>query len=186
MDRPHRSVHEQASTYPGNVLIKLADSRTASRNLDFDSSGTMNVSINTFCMVPLNFGQSSRIGRRFVITFHILDTYMGGPETDWIQAYASAAGRKAAEMAEQSAKLAAQRIPDAEASRPLVGYAGNYRDRWYGDVDVLLTDGKLRIGFTKSPRLAGSLSPWGKDTFLVSLGRSDTECGRADRLRRGS
>jgi hypothetical protein len=46
-------------------------------------------------------------------------------------------------------------------------YAGLYRDAWYGDVAVHTVNGVLRMSFTKSPRLVGTLSPWSKDRFLV-------------------
>src|SRR5882762_5064857 len=101
------------------------------------------------------------------ITFHILDTYMGARETNWIEAYAASAKLDAARKAEESAKRAAERLSDARPSHALASYAGTYRDRWYGDIVVWLDGGELRLRFRKPPRLVGSLSPWRKDTFLV-------------------
>lgn len=101
------------------------------------------------------------------ITFHILDSYMGAPETNWIEAYAASARLDAAREAEESAKQTAERLSGAMPSHALASYAGTYRDRWYGDIVVWREGDELRVRFTKSPRLVGSLSPWRKDTFLV-------------------
>jgi len=113
------------------------------------------------------------------ITLHVLDGYLGAPKTDWIEAYAVSTQLVAAQMSEQSATRAAERRPDARPSRPLANYAGTYHDRWYGDIDILLVDGTLRLSFTKSARLIGSLSPWRDDTFLV---RWDDRTLNADAL----
>jgi CubicO group peptidase (beta-lactamase class C family) len=101
------------------------------------------------------------------ITFHVLDSYLGGAAGNWIQAYAAATRIDAKDIAEADAKIQSGRIKDASPTRALGSYVGTYRDRWYGDVAIRLDQGQLRMTFTKSPRLVGSLSPWSKDTFLV-------------------
>jgi hypothetical protein len=53
------------------------------------------------------------------ITFHILDTYIGALETNWIEAYAASAKLDAARKAEESAKQAAERLSDARPSHAL-------------------------------------------------------------------
>jgi hypothetical protein len=113
------------------------------------------------------------------ITLHILDGYLGASKANWIEAYAASAKLAATQMMEQRAKQAADRIPDAKPAHPLASYARTYHDRWYGDIDIRLVDGELRLHFTKSPRLVGSLSPWRDDTFLV---RWDDRTLNADAL----
>ena len=52
-------------------------------------------------------------------------------------------------------------------SLPLAGYAGGYRDAWYGDVFVEQSGGKLRLRFGKTAQLVGTLEHWQHDTFIV-------------------
>jgi CubicO group peptidase (beta-lactamase class C family) len=113
------------------------------------------------------------------ITFRVLDAYLHAPDTDWIGAYAASARLEQTRRAAQDAERAAERDANARPSQALANYAGTYRDPWYGAVKVWLEAGQLRIRFTKSPRLVGSLSAWGKDTFLV---RWDDRTLNADAL----
>jgi hypothetical protein len=46
-------------------------------------------------------------------------------------------------------------------------YAGTYRDPWYGDIAVAQEGGKLRMRFSKTPQLVGTMTPWQHDTFIV-------------------
>jgi CubicO group peptidase (beta-lactamase class C family) len=113
------------------------------------------------------------------ITLHILDAYLGVPNSDWIGAFSAYDKLVASETAAQSAKRDGERLPGAAPAHSLTTYRGNYRDRWYGDVDVQLEQGTLRMRFSKSPRLIGSLTPWRGDTFLV---RWDDRTLNADAL----
>ena len=113
------------------------------------------------------------------ITSRVLDGYLGAPRTNWIEAYAASTKLAANQVLEQRAKQAADYVPDAKPSRPLASYANTYHDRWYGDINIRLVDGELRLRFTKSPRLVGWLSAWRDDTFLV---RWDDRTLNADAL----
>jgi CubicO group peptidase (beta-lactamase class C family) len=101
------------------------------------------------------------------ITLHVLDGYMGAPDTRWIEAYAEAARLKEAARVRADAIRMPARATEARPAHPWTSYLGVYHDQWYGDVDVRRVNGDLRVKFTKSPRLAGSLSPWSGDTLLV-------------------
>ncbi|HEV7777468.1 MAG TPA: serine hydrolase [Luteibacter sp.] len=101
------------------------------------------------------------------IVYHVLDAYMHAPATDWVGAYADAAALSRKKIADRTAAVAASRSPTDKPSQPLAKYAGRYNDRWYGDIDVSMEHGGLRIDFTKSQRMLGSLQPWKHDTFLV-------------------
>jgi len=59
------------------------------------------------------------------------------------------------------------RNEDSRPSLNLEDYAGTYRDRWYGDIELSLENGILRIDFTHTPSLIGSLEHWQYDTFVV-------------------
>ena len=55
----------------------------------------------------------------------------------------------------------------SKPSLPLDGYAGTYRDPWYGDIKVAKQDGKLVMSFSKTAQLTGTLVPWQHDTFIA-------------------
>lgn len=105
-------------------------------------------------------------GIRDAVIFHVLDEYFGRPKTDWIGAYAQAVALESQQSAEAPRKQAT-RAPGTPSSKPLASYAGVYRDAWYGDVEVSQVSEALRVRFMQSPRLLGSLQPWGADTFLA-------------------
>jgi len=99
------------------------------------------------------------------ITLHILDSFLHAPPTDWIAAYADAAKLKAAKAGDVAPWL---HPPEhVKLTLPLAKYAGRYNDDWYGDVVIERKGTGLRLRFTKTPRLVGSLIPWNHDTFLV-------------------
>jgi hypothetical protein len=53
------------------------------------------------------------------------------------------------------------------AALPLESYAGTYNDAWYGDVKISYEQDKLRINFTHTPMLQGTLEHYNDDTFIV-------------------
>lgn len=100
-------------------------------------------------------------------TLRVLDAYLQAPRTDWTSAYLSARG-SAQEKAEKSwQEHVAKRDLRSKPSLPLKGYAATYRDAWYGDILVEEQAGQLRIRFSKTPDLVGTLSHWQHDTFVV-------------------
>ena len=64
-------------------------------------------------------------------------------------------------------KAAAKRNANSRPSLPLAGYAGRYRDAWYGDVVIEEHGGKLTISFTHTRLLTGDLEHWQYDTFVA-------------------
>jgi CubicO group peptidase (beta-lactamase class C family) len=101
------------------------------------------------------------------ITMAILDQYMKAPATDWIAAYdvLVKAGEKTA--AEAMAKAGAKRNAASKPSLALAGYAGRYRDPWYGDVTIKEEGGKLVMRFSHTPDLTGEMEHWQYDTFIA-------------------
>ncbi len=100
------------------------------------------------------------------ITYHVLDHYLGGETTDWVEAYRKAQLRRDEITAEAEKQTAASRDAASNPSLPLREYAGTYRDRWYGDIEIAL-DEHLVLRFTRSPSLVGDLEHWQHDTFVV-------------------
>ena len=101
------------------------------------------------------------------IAYHIVDSYLGAPSTDWLAAYRALTARQDAEVARRVAQSAAARDAASRPSRPLPVYAGIYRDAWYGDVEIASRGEGLTIRFTKTPALAGRLEHWQQDTFVA-------------------
>ena len=101
------------------------------------------------------------------VTYTILDHYLGAPETDWVAPFLAQAkmGETGAEEAVKQA--AAKRNATSRPSLPLAGYAGRYRDAWYGDVAIEEHSGKLTISFTHTRQLTGDLEHWQYDTFVA-------------------
>lgn len=106
-------------------------------------------------------------GDRRAVMFHILDHYVGAPETDWIGVLDKAHGEMAARAA-AAVNAAPSPIMGANArpSLPLARYAGAYEDPWYGAMTVLNRgDGGLGIRFERTPGMEGRLEPLGGDRF---------------------
>jgi CubicO group peptidase (beta-lactamase class C family) len=105
----------------------------------------------------------------YAITLHIMDVYLQNPNFDWLKAFLEAEQQAQARLAakKQSEKII-ELAPVANLSADLKRFAGVYRDRWYGDIAVDLEHDGLRILFTHSPRLIGSLAPIGERKFLVT------------------
>jgi CubicO group peptidase (beta-lactamase class C family) len=101
------------------------------------------------------------------ITMAILDQYMKAPPTEWINAFDAAAKQRAANATDVVKKAGAKRNTASKPSLALSGYAGRYRDPWYGDVTIKEEGGKLIIRFTHSPDLTGEMEHWQYDTFIA-------------------
>lgn len=101
------------------------------------------------------------------VTMRALDAFMDAPKTDWIAAYAASVKKAEGNADDSMKKHEAARMKGAKPSLPLDGYAGTYRDPWYGDVKVAKQGGKLVMTFTKTAQLTGTLEPWQHDTFIA-------------------
>jgi len=111
---------------------------------------------------------NQEVGAAFqAATYQILDAFLEVPAKDWVAAYGKL-NREALEKAAAAGASAEQaRAKDSTPSLPLASYAGTYRDAWYGDVGVLLQDGRLVVQFSKTPQLIGDVEHWQHDTFVV-------------------
>ncbi|MGV8959532.1 MAG: serine hydrolase [Stenotrophomonas sp.] len=101
------------------------------------------------------------------ITMSVLDAYLQAPATDWVDAYAAAVAKSQDKADEGWQKHVAARDAKSKPSLRLAGYAGTYRDAWYGDVFVEHKGGKLRLRFGSTPALVGTMTHWQHDTFIV-------------------
>ncbi|WP_114240087.1 serine hydrolase [Dyella sp. C9] len=101
------------------------------------------------------------------VTYRVLDAYMGRDKKDWVAAYAAAVKKSEGNADDSLKKHEASRDKSGKPSLPLAGYAGTFRDPWYGDVIVSQQGGKLRLAFSKTAQLVGTMEPWQHSTFIV-------------------
>jgi CubicO group peptidase (beta-lactamase class C family) len=101
------------------------------------------------------------------IVYRVADQYLGVTPVDWAAAYVTVRDRQRAATEAQEKKVAAARAASSTPSLPLAGYAGTYRDAWYGDIVIENAGGKLVMRFSKTPSLVGDLEHWQHDTFIV-------------------
>ena len=101
--------------------------------------------------------------------WYLLDWSLGAPKTDWasIIAQQDEGGIAGDKAFEDSASAA--RHKDVGPSLPLAGYAGKYRDAWYGDASFVVEDGHLVMHWSHSPALIADLEHWQFDTFRARM-----------------
>jgi CubicO group peptidase (beta-lactamase class C family) len=101
------------------------------------------------------------------ITARILDHYLDAEPRDWITTFSDLMARRDSMVAAADQAAAAERDSTSRPSLPLGGYAGTYRDAWYGDVEIVEEAGGLAIQFSRTASLLGDLEHWQFDTFYV-------------------
>jgi CubicO group peptidase (beta-lactamase class C family) len=121
---------------------------------------------------------SEDVGTLFAMREHLLDSLLGLSSPDWIandkQVFD---GIQASAVAALNAGMAATH-PERGPSLPLPGYAGVYRDPWYGTATITHTNagnGGLDIRFDRSPGLRGTLEHVQYDTFRTHWAMADVE-----------
>lgn len=108
--------------------------------------------------------------------YELLDHYLGFEARDWVGAFSTwnqarlAGGLEALQGMKGTTRNAASR-----PSLKLAGYAGDYRDAWYGPIAIAEHAGKLRVDFRQTPNMAGTLSHWQYDTFRVDWDDASVE-----------
>lgn len=111
---------------------------------------------------------SQEVGAAFnAVTLRALDAYLDAPKTDWVAAYAASVAKAQGKADESWQKHLKARAANSKPSLPLAGYAGTYRDPWYGDIAIAQEGGKLVMRFSHTRELVGDLEHWQHDTFVV-------------------
>jgi CubicO group peptidase (beta-lactamase class C family) len=99
------------------------------------------------------------------ILYHVLDSYFGTGNTDWIDPLHEREESSAREAVEEMKKQAGARAGDSKPSLPLQKYAGKYEDAWYGPATIRSEGGKLIFSLDHTPTAVGDLEHWQYDTF---------------------
>lgn len=101
------------------------------------------------------------------VTLEAIDTVLGNPEHDWINAYHLGA-KKSSERAKKAvAKHEEKRAKNTKPSLLLKDYTGRYHDKWYGDVLIEKSGKNLAIQFEPTKLLKGTLEHWHHNTFVA-------------------
>ncbi len=111
---------------------------------------------------------NQEVGAAFnAVTYTALDMMLGASPHDWVDAYAKAVAKAGSDADVDWKKHLAARDASSRPSLPLAGYAGTYRDPWYGDVVIARSGKDLSMQFARTRELAGRLEHWQNDTFIV-------------------
>lgn len=102
------------------------------------------------------------------LTYEFLDHYLGQPGYDWASKWEEWYQARLADGA-ASLKQAQASPVEVGPSLKLAGYAGRYRDPWYGDVVITKEAEGLRIDFSSTPGMAGRLRHWQYDSFVTDF-----------------
>lgn len=98
------------------------------------------------------------------VTHEVLEDALDLEDKDWVEELAK-------KHFERKQKAYANAKPDTPADYqpqlPNINYTGTLHDDWYGDVIIEQLDGKLRIDFTHTKRLKGTLEHYTGNTFIV-------------------
>ena len=99
------------------------------------------------------------------ILYHVLDSYLRVPSTDWIAAFKTVEEMQKKKADEAMKSAATSRDANSKPSLPLEKYAGSYKDAWYGPITIRFENGGLVMSFDHTPSMIGDLQPWQYDTF---------------------
>lgn len=102
-----------------------------------------------------------------VITYRILDAYLGGEPRDWSPEFKRRSERAERRWKEYWAEVEREHIPGTQPSRALDAYTGTYGGELYGDARVVLDDGRLVLELVPAPDLLAELDHWHYDTFRL-------------------
>jgi len=121
---------------------------------------------------------SEDIGALFAMREHLLDTLLGLSSPDWIANYKQVFDQANAEAVAALKTRSAAAHPERGPSLPLSGYAGVFRDPWYGTATISegkSSKGALNISLDRSPGLRGTLEHVQYDTFRTHWSMPDVE-----------
>jgi len=111
------------------------------------------------------------------IKWEILDAYLHLPYRDYNSAYFKKFSNNFNEQLEEAKKLEDSVALHPKTSLPLASYTGKYFNQVYGNMEVVLVSGELRMKFSHHPQMYASLQPLGANRFYAVF--SDPEFTRA-------
>jgi CubicO group peptidase (beta-lactamase class C family) len=137
-------------------------------------TGTLAGMLSYVVLIPeLDLGvvvmiNGSSSATRSAVMNTIVDSYLPVEPRDWIQTELDEIAEwtrthpTEPESASHDGNTAVIKVLD-----DLSAYAGTYRDPWFGDVSIEVTDAGLYFRAAKSPKLNGPLTPSGNQQFIA-------------------
>jgi CubicO group peptidase (beta-lactamase class C family) len=103
----------------------------------------------------------------WAIIYHLLDHYMQNKPFDWIKAFKTRMDSSLAESKREWQK--ANILPSQKTLLPLPTekYAGQYRDKFYGDLVIEKNDSGLLLKFSHTPQFIADLVSFQYGTFIA-------------------
>ena len=111
------------------------------------------------------------------LMYQILDSYLGGKETDWKEHYYSSFRKGVVKDSTKWADIEKEKDPTLKPGVPFEDFAGTYSHPLYGDAIITYDDGKLSVKMTGHPNLTGMIEPWQADTLFCQF--NDPVMGKA-------
>lgn len=98
------------------------------------------------------------------VTHEVLEDALELEDKNWVEELAK---KHFASKQKAYANAKPDTPADYQPQLPNINYTGTLHDDWYGDVIIEQLDGKLRIDFTHTKRLKGTLEHYTGNTFIV-------------------
>lgn len=146
-------------------------------HLEVSHTGGLGGMVTQITLFPeLNLGiivlTNQEVGAAFTaIANQIKDSYLGIPETDWVQSLderlksrAGQADRMVESVWNEIEQQRASGFPNKPASDLITG---TYQDPWFGSVTIYDADGRLWFKSARSPKLTGELHHYKGFTFVA-------------------
>jgi hypothetical protein len=99
---------------------------------------------------------------------HVFDAYLGADPYDWDQVYFERIQQFLDARAGAKTQREEARVKDTTPSLPVESYLGRYTSEVYGDTEITLEGGVLKLDPNAHPAISGRLEHWQLDTFLCS------------------
>jgi hypothetical protein len=99
-------------------------------------------------------------------TYYAIDRFLGLEQRDWSREYLERMDQRQQEDTRISGRKE-KRVPDTRPSVELSAYTGRYQSDIYGEIDISLASGRLRMEFEHSPYLAATLTHWHYDVWEI-------------------
>ena len=135
------------------------------------SGGTLGFLTHVLLLPERNVGfvffLNSEDGEVFqALIYNLLDHYTGQPKTDWF-ALTSAQKTKQLEAAKAALATISKPANPTPQSLPAAGYAGAYRDAWYGPITVRAKGEAIELEFPKTAGMVSTLEHLTGDSFVA-------------------
>ena len=111
------------------------------------------------------FGNLDHAELRHALMYKVFDVFgFNDNSRDWSTEFKTLYDGLKAQSEKRRETILSQRAPNTKPSLPLEAYVGKYSDPFYGSIDVVKIDGKLRTKF--NDQLSADLGHWQFDTFM--------------------